>query len=97
MRRLGDEYVRSEFRLHKSAKPEFLSSFFGAWEDYLAMISKQHAGQLGADLDEASRAKLSEAQKKKLDELKVEAIKAASATASPSSAASDAHIGAGQG
>lgn len=36
MRELGDAYVKSEFRLHKSAtKPEQLHQFFVAWEEYL--------------------------------------------------------------
>ena len=36
MRQLGDNYVRSEFKLHKKAtKPEYLSAFFVEWEKYL--------------------------------------------------------------
>ena len=40
MRELGDAYVKSEFRLHKSAsKPEHLNQFFDAWEGYLDQLS----------------------------------------------------------
>ena len=36
MRQLGDSYVKSEFKLHKNAKPEHLDGFFSEWEKYLA-------------------------------------------------------------
>jgi len=35
MRELGDVYIRSEFKLHKTAKPEHLTSFFKEWGQYL--------------------------------------------------------------
>ena len=35
MRQLGDTYVKSEFKLHKSAKPEHLTSFYREWDKYL--------------------------------------------------------------
>lgn len=39
MKELGDAYVKSEFRLHKTAtKPEQLHQFFVAWEEYLDQI-----------------------------------------------------------
>lgn len=39
MRKLGDAYVKSEFRLHKSVtKPEQLEEFFTAWRSYLEQI-----------------------------------------------------------
>ena len=31
MRSLGDAYVREEFKLHKSAKPQHLHGFFTQW------------------------------------------------------------------
>jgi uncharacterized protein YqiB (DUF1249 family) len=31
MRSLGDAYVREEFKLHKSAKPQHLNGFFTQW------------------------------------------------------------------
>ena len=35
MRQLGDAYVKSEFKLHKKAKPEHLTNFYHEWEKYL--------------------------------------------------------------
>lgn len=40
MRQLGDAYVKSEFRLHKSAKPEQTTLFFTEWEKYLQHIER---------------------------------------------------------
>ncbi|KAL3787748.1 hypothetical protein ACHAW5_002216 [Stephanodiscus triporus] len=40
MRQLGDAYVKSEFRLHKNAKPEQASMFFVEWEKYLEHIER---------------------------------------------------------
>ena len=36
MKELGDTYVKSEFRLHKGAKPEQARQFLDAWESYLS-------------------------------------------------------------
>uniref|UniRef100_A0A7S2G7W5 Succinate dehydrogenase assembly factor 3 n=1 Tax=Octactis speculum TaxID=3111310 RepID=A0A7S2G7W5_9STRA len=38
MRELGDKYVRSEFRQHQAASPEFLETFFSEWEGYLETL-----------------------------------------------------------
>ena len=38
MRDLGDTYVKSEFRLHKTAKPEHVTPFLTEWEQYLEQI-----------------------------------------------------------
>ena len=41
MRSLGDTYVRSEFKLHKSVTNEAqLNAFFSAWEEYLNQMMK---------------------------------------------------------
>ena len=41
MRMLGDKYVRSEFKLHKSVtNPAQLGPFFVAWEEYLDQMMK---------------------------------------------------------
>eukprot|EP00804_Cyclotella_cryptica_P020774 CCRYP_016604-RA/>CCRYP_016604-RA protein AED:0.09 eAED:0.09 QI:206/1/1/1/1/1/2/145/136 len=41
MRQLGDAYVKSEFRLHKSVtKTEQLQQFFTEWEKYLTHIEQ---------------------------------------------------------
>ena len=38
MKRLGDLYVRAEFRAHKNAQPQHLTSFFQEWEGYLSQL-----------------------------------------------------------
>jgi hypothetical protein len=41
MKALGDQYVSSEFRLHKDVKnEEHLERFFSGWEDYLSHIQQ---------------------------------------------------------
>jgi len=40
MRALGDNYVKAEFKLHKTAKPEHLTKFYTEWESYLEEILK---------------------------------------------------------
>ena len=74
---LGNSYVRAEFRLHKKVeKEEILSKFFGEWEVYLRTI-KAPEGRFGQNLDHSNVATMSEAQKKKLEELKEAAKNAA--------------------
>lgn len=71
MRKLGDDYVRNEFRLHKkTTKEEFLNLFFRGWEDYLKKLVTSQGGRFGQDLDQEAKKHLSEEQKGKLDELK---------------------------
>ena len=36
MRNMGDAYVKNEFVLHLEAKPEHVTQFYTAWEEYLA-------------------------------------------------------------
>ena len=38
MQQLGNAYLRSEFKSHKSAKSEHLEGFFTEWEKYLDQI-----------------------------------------------------------
>jgi len=38
MKQLGDSYVKSEFRLHKSANPEQAKQFLDEWSRYLEQI-----------------------------------------------------------
>lgn len=38
MRDLGDAYVKSEFRLHKTAKLEHVTPFLTEWEKYLEQL-----------------------------------------------------------
>lgn len=40
-RELGDQYIKNEFRLHRSAEnPLYIVGFLTSWQDYLRMISK---------------------------------------------------------
>ncbi|CAR29033.1 hypothetical protein ZYGR_0W00610 [Zygosaccharomyces rouxii] len=40
-RELGDQYVKNEFRLHRSAEnPLHIVGFLTSWQDYLRMITK---------------------------------------------------------
>jgi len=72
MRMLGDDYVRNEFKQHKTAKPEQLTMFFTAWDNYLELMHKQE-GRFGRDLDEDTKSNLNEEQVAKLKDLKAEA------------------------
>jgi len=40
MRQLGDAYVKSEFRLHRTAKPEQAVDFFREWSTYLEHVEQ---------------------------------------------------------
>lgn len=69
MRKLGDDYVKSEFRLHKSStNSDHIDKFYVAWRNYLAMLLKRN-GRIGQDLDSKDRIKLSKDQEEKLSEL----------------------------
>jgi len=77
LKKLGDEYVRAEFRLHKKVeKPDVLGKFFAEWENYLTTIRAQK-GRFGRDLDPRNVQSMSEAQRGKLNELKDAAKKSA--------------------
>lgn len=81
MRSIGDAYLKSEWRAHKSAKPEFLPHFFAAWESYASQLeqtSQAAASQAaasqgsawGKDLAEHELESLSEEQRTQLQSLK---------------------------
>ena len=74
MRKLGDDYVRAEFKSHKAAKPEHLKGFFGAWEDYLLKIRLQR-DSFGANLNDNMKKNLSDDQKMQLLNLREEALR----------------------
>lgn len=69
MKTLGNSYLRSEFKAHKSAKPEQYAKFYAAWHDYLFKIRLQNSN-FGANLNDQSLKSLSEEQMKKLVELR---------------------------
>eukprot|EP00584_Thalassiosira_punctigera_P001763 CAMPEP_0172541506 /NCGR_PEP_ID=MMETSP1067-20121228/12308_1 /TAXON_ID=265564 ORGANISM="Thalassiosira punctigera, Strain Tpunct2005C2" /NCGR_SAMPLE_ID=MMETSP1067 /ASSEMBLY_ACC=CAM_ASM_000444 /LENGTH=145 /DNA_ID=CAMNT_0013327563 /DNA_START=10 /DNA_END=447 /DNA_ORIENTATION=- len=55
MRQLGDAYVKSEFRLHKSAKPEQAAQFFVEWEKYLRHVERTGRGNTSMDVGMVDR------------------------------------------
>lgn len=73
MRKLGNEYVKSEFSLHKSVTKEIqLKKFYDAWENYLYVLRKKSNDVKGKHLNEKERATMSEDQKAKLEQLRQE-------------------------
>lgn len=78
LQKLGNEYVKSEFRLHKKVeKQDVLAKFYAGWEEYLGTIKSQK-GKFGKEMSPGHVESLSEAQRQKLLELKEEARKASS-------------------
>ena len=41
MRGMGNAYLKNEFELHKTAKPEHLEKFYSGWEEYLHTLRQQ--------------------------------------------------------
>lgn len=74
MRKMGNAYVRNEFVLHIKAKPEHVTKFYTAWDEYLEGI-RQKGSSFGADLDAQSEKALSDAQREQLVKLKEETRK----------------------
>ena len=89
MRSLGDAYVKSEFKLHKTVENTAqLDSFFTAWDEYLNQMhqtvrikesslslgEKEMKASFGQHLSPAIQ--LSEEQEMQLEKLKEEASKA---------------------
>ncbi len=72
MRKLGDEYVRSEFRLHKKTTDvNHLNQFYNAWENYLKMLMNRNE-PIGRNMEDQQKLKLNEEQKEKLSQLREE-------------------------
>eukprot|EP00316_Scyphosphaera_apsteinii_P003283 CAMPEP_0119346942 /NCGR_PEP_ID=MMETSP1333-20130426/108267_1 /TAXON_ID=418940 /ORGANISM="Scyphosphaera apsteinii, Strain RCC1455" /LENGTH=99 /DNA_ID=CAMNT_0007359467 /DNA_START=29 /DNA_END=328 /DNA_ORIENTATION=- len=63
-RRLGDDYVRLEFRQHRGAADSFMMPFERQWRDYLLQLRR--AGHGGRDLTDDELLSLSDEQKEKL-------------------------------
>jgi hypothetical protein len=74
MRKLGDDYIKVEFKLHKEAKPEFLKSFYDGWDTYLNTLKQKKDGKVGINMDVEDRDKLNDEQRQKLIDLKNEAL-----------------------
>ncbi|XP_043994279.1 succinate dehydrogenase assembly factor 3, mitochondrial [Gambusia affinis] len=84
LRALGDQYVKEEFRRHKSAAPEEVKSFMTEWENYKNTLQAQvleSAGRqrgavtFGADLPEETLGQFQEEQIGQLYELMLESTK----------------------
>ncbi|KAL3044240.1 succinate dehydrogenase assembly factor 3, mitochondrial [Trematomus bernacchii] len=50
LRALGDQYVKDEFRRHKSASPENVTSFMVEWESYRETLQTQVLQAAGGQL-----------------------------------------------
>jgi hypothetical protein len=76
MKKLGDDYVRQEFRQHLNAKPEFLDQFTVSWTNYLAYLKKNRSEsteRYGRDLETDAKRVLNDEQIDRLRELKSKA------------------------
>eukprot|EP00286_Rhodomonas_abbreviata_P004420 CAMPEP_0181334578 /NCGR_PEP_ID=MMETSP1101-20121128/26343_1 /TAXON_ID=46948 /ORGANISM="Rhodomonas abbreviata, Strain Caron Lab Isolate" /LENGTH=110 /DNA_ID=CAMNT_0023444581 /DNA_START=9 /DNA_END=341 /DNA_ORIENTATION=+ len=76
MRELGDKYVRSEFKAHKTAKIGQVKEFARQWKEYAYTIDLQaQKGQFGKDLDPKKQSFLNDDQRENLKRLEQEARK----------------------
>ncbi|XP_072303192.1 succinate dehydrogenase assembly factor 3, mitochondrial [Eucyclogobius newberryi] len=84
LRALGDQYVKDEFRRHKSAAPEEVTGFMTEWQKYKENLQSQileSRGQslssvhFGADLSEDHLKNFQEEQIGQLYELMLESTK----------------------
>jgi hypothetical protein len=58
MKELGDTYIKSEFRLHKSAKPEQADQFCKEWTEYreeILMTARAIESRSSGSLDDSSK------------------------------------------
>ncbi|KAG7382628.1 acetate non-utilizing protein 9 [Phytophthora pseudosyringae] len=74
MRVLGDQYVRDEFKRHKSAAPKFVPLFVREWEQYAAAMA-QKKDRFGQELSGEDKQLLDGEQKVKLRSLQDAAMK----------------------
>jgi hypothetical protein len=93
LRSIGDVYVKQEFKLHKTAKPEQADAFMTEWTGYLdqltmtaraqeslhvaGTIQENHGQVFEFGKDLPHDAVLSDEQLQQLEKLRVEASKAA--------------------
>ncbi|KAJ1162113.1 hypothetical protein NDU88_002591 [Pleurodeles waltl] len=84
LKTLGDQYVKDEFRRHKSANPTETKRFMKEWESYASMLAQQANEKLsnpatnmrfGKSLPEQKLEDLREEQLGQLHELMQEATK----------------------
>lgn len=73
MRKLGDDYVKHEFRQHRNTSNQNqLNDFFQEWEKYLKAMKQQSAGKFGRELEKSEASKLNDEQRIKLAQLREE-------------------------
>ncbi|XP_078487785.1 succinate dehydrogenase assembly factor 3, mitochondrial-like [Ciona intestinalis] len=78
---IGDQYVKSEFKLHKDSPPEFIPEFLQQWNEYADSLNSQikhsgtHTQSLGKNLDTKTLDNLSDDQAVQLFELMKETNK----------------------
>ncbi|XP_075867616.1 succinate dehydrogenase assembly factor 3, mitochondrial [Nelusetta ayraudi] len=81
LKALGDQYVKDEFRRHKSASPEEVKRFMKEWEIYKntlqsqVLLSAGRSVKFGADLAEEKISHFQEDQIGQLYELMLESTK----------------------
>ena len=67
MRSLGDEYVKAEFRRHRTAQPEFLDKFLAEWSQYLVQVrGAPQPEEVGEPLSMEQLSSLSDEQRHKV-------------------------------
>eukprot|EP01031_Cornospumella_fuschlensis_P041563 gene41563-50722_t len=79
LRHLGSSYVRNEFKLHKGVKDsKVLAQFYAAWEGYLEQLKLQadRGRRFGSDLTDKEQKAMSDSQREKMEQLKVEVVTA---------------------
>lgn len=74
MRILGDQYVRDEFKRHKSAADKFLPHFYSEWEQYAAVMARAK-DRFGQELSANDKQLLDNEQQAKLRSLQEAAKK----------------------
>ncbi|KAM9340576.1 succinate dehydrogenase assembly factor 3, mitochondrial [Symphorus nematophorus] len=84
LRALGDQYVKDEFRRHKNATAEEVTSFMTEWENYKDTLQTQvlesagkglSSAKFGAELSEGKLSSFQDEQVGQLYELMLEATK----------------------
>ncbi|XP_070778226.1 succinate dehydrogenase assembly factor 3, mitochondrial [Enoplosus armatus] len=84
LRALGDQYVKDEFRRHKSASPEEVKNFMTEWENYKDTLQTQvlesaaeglGSVKFGANLSDGKLGNFQEEQMGQLYELMLESTK----------------------
>jgi len=78
MRTLGNEYLRTEWKLHKNVSPKVARTFLDSWKEYFISLrsSSRTNEKVGLDLSEEQIKSLSKEQQEQLLKLKEETEKA---------------------